>query len=331
MITILDIEGYENDPCSFYRGRGVLTELRKNYGYEIIPYFSGMEWSWLKMMDIVFLQRPCMDWQYNVIIKAKALGKKIWVDFDDDVLNIPDTHPIELVEFFKNTVKTTIQIAKLADIITVSTISLKEKFAKLNDNIVVIPNALDDSCFPLQCKQKYSDNKKILWRGSRTHENDVYCYKDALLNGMQHDWEFNFICDQQFMFIQKFANSNYKYTRSMELIEYFQFIKNLNPSLCIVPLDENELNLSKSNINWIEATYVGAACLIPDFGDFKFCNGLHYLNQMQFEGKLLSAIEGKHDLKEINRQSWEYIKENLLLTYLNLQRKTIVENLMDKK
>jgi hypothetical protein len=329
MVTILDVEGYENDPCSFYRGRGVFAELRKNYGYDIMPYAQGMEWSYIKFVDIVFLQRPCTAWQYDLIIKAKNLNKKVWLDFDDDVFNIPDTHPVELVDFFKQVTPTTIKMAKLADCITVSTNILKEKFSKLNNNVIIIPNALDDSIFPLQLKKHYSNNKKVLWRGSKTHENDVFTYKDQILKGMQYDWQYHFICDNQFIFIQKYANENYTFHRSMELTQYFQFIRNLNPALTIVPLAENDLNLSKSNINWIEATYSGSACVIPGFGDFEYCNGLKYLNEMQFEGALIGVMKGHYDLQKMNEQSWEFIKENLLLTDINIKRKSLIEGLIN--
>jgi len=322
MISILEIEGHATDPCSFYRGREPLAQINRLDGYEVVPMGNQIDWSWMSFFDIVFLQRPADDYQLRVIELAKNMNKKIWVDFDDDLINIPDTHPTDLINYYNSKRKILETIIRLSDVVTVSTEDLKEKYSKYNRNIVVIPNCHNDYIFPAKNKSKFTNNNKVFWRGNKTHEHDIYIYKDAINRALKKNREFYFL-GERFIFIDK--NNNVHYESTMSLIDYFTYIKKLNASLLVVPLDENELNLSKSNISWIEGTYAGSSCLIPDFGDFVNCPGLKYSNEDMFEF-LLNKSE-KENLEPYNKQSWEYICDNLLLSKQNNKRIEVIKSL----
>jgi len=322
MISILEIEGHDTDPCSFYRGREPLAQIARDPKYQVTPMVGNISWAWMSFYDIVFLQRPADDYQLNIINLAKSMNKKVWVDYDDDLINIPDTHPKDLRIYYNSKKRIIEQIISLADVVTVSTENLKEKISKHNKNITVIPNCHNDYIFPLKYKAKFTNNNKVFWRGNKTHEHDIYVYRDAINRAVKKNRQFYFL-GENFIFLDK--NENVHYESTMSLMDYFMYIKKLNASLLVVPLAENELNFSKSNISWLEGTYSGSACIIPNFGDFENCPGLKYSNEDMFE-YLLNKSE-RENLAPYNKDSWEYICDNLLLSNANKKRIEIIESL----
>jgi hypothetical protein len=326
MIKILEIEGNPNDSCSWYRGHEPLSHLSDNIsitlGYLDVtwPYFSGH--------DILFIQRPYNVNGYNIVTIAKNYGLKVWVDYDDDQFSIPETSV--LYDHFKSTgTQELMNIIKSADIITVATERLKEKFSKINPNVFIIPNCHNDYVYPLSGKTRNTNNKKCLWRGSVTHESDLLHFWKSIEAGIKEnpDWQFDFI-GHQFTFQKIHKYENYNPINELPILNYMQLGKRINPSLLIVPLEKMPLNVAKSNISWIEGTYFGAGCLMPNFGDFKDVPGLHYSSKGTFDELFRNVLNNEIDLKRLNEESWSFIKENRLLSKWNKKREEIVNYLM---
>lgn len=99
----------------------------------------------------------------------------------------------------------------------------------------------------------------------------------------------------------------------MPLMQYFNFMWDKNPQIVFHPLRDTIFNMGKSNISWMESTYAGAAFFgnkaLPEF-NHPFISDL----------KLLPKAISEHHIDYMNRKnedSWEYIKDNLLLSEVN--------------
>jgi hypothetical protein len=57
---------------------------------------------------------------------AKDCGVPIWIDYDDDYLNIPETNPRHELYAFPHRVECIRRAMEWADIISVSTIAIRE-------------------------------------------------------------------------------------------------------------------------------------------------------------------------------------------------------------
>lgn len=327
MINILEIELNPNSSSSFYRGREPLCRLMKDNFINLIQGNLNANWSDLSNCDIVFIQCPINAKSWNIMAMAKNMGKKIWIDFDDDILHIPEYYDIYQQYKYNPYIY---NIIKYANEITVTTEELRETLLPYNINVTIIPNCLNDYIFSSDLNNEYTKNKIVFWRGGNNHAMDLFTYYYEILNIMEQskDWQFNFM-GKEFDWQMINRPSNYCYIESKELTTYYWYIHKMNPGLSIVPMIKNQINICRSNIAWIESTYSGAVNLIPDWGDYKNCPGIHYETIEDFKNGLNDAIKGNFDLKKLNDMSWQKIKDELLLSKWNEKRKDIIESLID--
>lgn len=319
------------DSTALYRSSGVLSKLK----YDIDCQFSfdtSISWASLSWFDILFLQRPWGNSLYKACIIAKNNNTPIWIDYDDYLIDVPVYNPANKFFSGKQDQEDMIEMIKLATVVTVTTEKLREKFLPFNKNVFIVPNAFNDYMF--KWEYNFSKNKSINWRGSSSHRNDLHSLLEALIeiqrNPISNNFRWNFIgTDSELLkgFIK------FKSHPVLDPVEYFYFIKELNPLIQLSPLVINDFNQCKSNIAWIEATYSGAITIAPkQLIEFNRPGLLLYDTIEDFKKILLSCMEiNSEQLKKFYDASFDFISSNLLLSKVNNLRKQIVIQLMDDR
>lgn len=318
-----------SDATALYRSTGVLSKLKHHIDCNF-SFDNNVSWSTLAWNDILFCQRPWGKPFYSACMIAKNNNMPIWMDFDDYLLDVPEWNPA--YKFFNSTQDKDLfkEMLNMSDAITVTTEHLKQKFLKFNPNVFIIPNAHNDYLFKFD--YNFSTHKKIIWRGSNTHLEDFRTIVEMLRNLQSNelnDWQLNVIGDDPLKFksIIKF-----KHYPPVDPIEYFIFIKELNPSIQLVPLVVNDFNKSKSNIAWIEGIYSGAVSIAPkDMVEFNRPGVFLYDDLNDFENILRESVKNPQELKQFYDAGFEFVKDKLLLSKVNELRKTLIERLMDLK
>jgi hypothetical protein len=323
---------YPSIACSYYRGLGVLPKLSKLDQHIITTYLTQIpalnqpteNWHIFNNSDIVFIERPVNYEYYSACVIAKEAGAKLWIDFDDDFLNIPGYNPFSGMFNNDQTKEFISKTCELADVVTVATDGLRDIYRKYNRNTIVIPNAFDD--YRLKFDYKLSDKKIVNWRGSSTHRGDLLPVALDLKNisDMNKDWEFSFIGNDTWYFTDGINNK--RVVRELLQSYYWKYILSLNPSIQIVPLTDNQFNRGKSMCAWLEATYSGAVAVGPDFGDFKRPGVINYRDD--FAEKIQECINDEKLRKAKYDESYDYIKDNLLLSTVNKKRLELAEGLL---
>ncbi len=87
----------------------------------------ALSWDWLIRSDALFLQRPYSALDVGAAQTARAFGRPVWVDWDDDLSCIPDSN---FYRQFHDPAEMKIYMARLwalADVVTVSTEHLRER------------------------------------------------------------------------------------------------------------------------------------------------------------------------------------------------------------
>jgi hypothetical protein len=318
-----------SDATSLYRATGPLSKLKYHIDCEF-NFNTNVSWDSLAWADILFVQRPWGDSFKKACEIAINNNVPIWIDYDDYLLDVPSYNPHRKHFSNHNDQQQMIKMLEMATCITVTTHKLKEKFSKHNDNVFIIPNALDDYTFKFEYTP--SKNKLINWRGSNTHSEDLN-YIIPKIKELQDskkylDWTWNFIGkDAQNL---KSKGIHYKYQSPLDPIEYFHYIKDLNPAIQLVPLIHNEFNEAKSNIGWLEGIYSGAVCISPkSLREFNVPGSLLYETEEDFKNIMDVALSNPKYLNEFYESGYEFIKENLLLSKINIMRKQIVEQLIE--
>jgi len=330
MINFKIIDSNPQGGCSYYRSIGPFSKLKYLDDSISIECLSQVSWPVLADADIVMIQRPIIDNHIDSLKMIKDFGIKIWVDIDDCLHEIPPKHPFYENIQCHNMLHHLEQSLIMANVVTVSTQTLAGYYAKFNKNIIVISNAFNDYNYKFEKIKKTVDF--INWRGSNTHYYDLLEYKQFILSIAEKypRWSWSFIGDDT-KHITDYLNNCFS-KKETDLLKYNKYISELHPAISIVPLVFNKFNMAKSNCAWLEATYSGAAVLAPTMPEFEMPGiTLYNKNNIQsFEYQLDKLIKNEKLRKENYEKSYEYIKNNLLLSIVNKKRLQIINSLIEK-
>lgn len=319
--------------CCFYRSIGPLSKLSKLDPTISIEHMKNVAWHTISDADILFFERP-QDQQYlEAIEMAKNFNIPVWIDFDDDLFSLEKDNPGYQYYSKEKTQNIISKCIKLADVVTVTTESIKDAFSHLNKNIVVIENALNNYNLPLKkIKNKF---KVISWRGSNTHRKDLLSCSESMFKiakAYEKEWSWVFIggnASAPLWYITDRIKQHFN-LKECDIVTYHKFLRDLKSSIQIVPLIVNKFNMSKSNIAWIEGVFTGASALapkgLPEFARPGITN-YNPENEESF-GYNLEKLMKDERLREKNYlTSFDYIQENLLLSTVNKKRLEVIESL----
>lgn len=312
-MRILFLTENKQDATSFYRGAGIVSDLSKKLK-SVIDILNWDEvvlgWNHFAQYDLIYMQRPLTKSAVEAATYLKIMGKKIWIDWDDDYINIPTWHffVLQLQSYIEN-IKT---LAGLADIITVTTKSLYDVYIAFNSNVHIIPNAIPEVLFT---KTVNNNSGGVFWRGSHLHFPNLMNY----VNEIQKCTEISQI---KFMGLNPYFLTSYKLIAEMDVYNYFNHYKNLSPKFTFVTLIDHPFNRGRSNIAWIEATMAGAVCLAPDWEEWQMPGIIRYSSREDFVYSYGEMV--KEDLSHFYKISYEYIRQNLILEKVNKLRVELV-------
>jgi len=311
---------FADDASSWYRSQGVFPYI-KHEDLKFTDISSTKIESWVNCLNanILVIQRPSTEFHLMIIKQAQQFFMKVIVDFDDDILNIPEHNPAYGI--YHPQIKFIKQIIRIADEVWVSTKSISESFAPFNRNIHIIPNAHNN--FVLKDKKPFNpENKMVVYRGGHTHRFDLYSYREQLVKTAKenHDWAFMYIGadynEEFFRANQEADNKNVSVTNGIPFIQYIAHLGFLNAMVAICPLENTVLNRGKSNICLLENVYAGSAFFgntdLPEFD-------LPFVLKMSQLGKALSENHIA-TLRKTHEVAWQYIQDNLFLSKINEQR-----------
>jgi hypothetical protein len=320
--------GRPSSSVSWYRSSGVLPKLKQidpSIEVELLPQ---AQWLFLAGADILFLDSPnTRDYMIAAII-AKEYGLKLWIDFNDNLLDPPMTHP-RYNELSDHQAKEAIwKCCELADVITVSTAYLKTVFGKFASNVVIVANAFND--YNLKMSEKPGENQLIVWRGGDTHWHDLLSVAPQIWK-MGEDMP-----EMQYIFIGTEPNvrhivtniQNVKVTGEYDVVAYHSYLKSLSPAVLIHPIVETPFALGKSNAAWIEATMAGAVAVLPNMSEMIKPGAAIYTSPMEFEMMVREFLADEDQRKRFWDNAVDYIQKNLLLSQINKKRVEIVRQLM---
>lgn len=328
-----------NDATSWYRGVGPFSVMRKNSNSDLNFIFpSTNNWATYELCDVAFFQRPYRQSDLESLQLFKSLGKKVIVDYDDLLLDVPTDNPTHSLYSSHETMTTVAKCIAEADLVFVSTQELKNNFRVtgtngrticLNKRVLVVNNALHQRMIDnFETKKR---EKIIVWRGSETHQKDLMNHAEEIIRTAKEnpDWHFCFLGYNPWFITDHIKSSQCTVSRALSINEYHDFIKNLPAAILIVPLDDNKFNRCKSNIAWIEATYMGAAALCPDWPEWRNPGAWTYEPNVpgSFYKCLKSMIDNWGEVASYQKMSFEKIKKDYNLTKTSNLRLSAISTL----
>lgn len=303
--------------------------LRKKIDIHFV-HIQDVNWATIRNVDVVYMQRPSSPNNVRILEIAMMNKKKVWVDYDDYLLGVPPWNPAYNTYANPGVQDNIKLLLKHSDVITVSTKFLKLKLSEFNEKIHVVPNAFDDTV--LKFKDDNTTLPIITWRGSQSHDKDLAQFTPALVSIARENlaWNFVFMGEPFWKTVEEIKSVNQKcaVVPTKDPIFYFKAFQSMKPAIHIVPLLDDDFNRSKSNIAWIEATFAGAASLVPDTPEWQVPGVMNYKDEKDFQYKLQEMMKEYPNTYKRNLESRKYIEENLMLTNVTNQRLEILKSLL---
>lgn len=328
------------DATSYWRGVGPLAHLSRHFlgdvQFTMMP--KSIDWDDLAWFDMAFIQRPMSDNSNRLCDLLEEMNKKLWLDFDDDLLNVPYGNPAFEIFSKKETKQNVERLIRRANLITVSTPKLRELYSKFNQNIRLVPNAWNFEEFPDSKRIKNVMpvfNKMIVWRGSATHDNDLMLHLEPLIKTMvkHKEWKITFVGSPIKFAIHeltKAIGNRCRVLPPLPIHQFVHFLNHLQPAVGIVPLEICSFNESKSNIAWQEMTYGSSVVVAPNTVEWHRPGVQNYISPGNFGDVLDDTLTQKAEkLSELNETSWQDIKDNWNLDRINIRRAQVVGDLLE--
>lgn len=317
------------DATSLYRGVGPMAHLKKKRPDINLTFVSEVNWAVLRMTDVVFMQRPFNDDHMTIARMAKDQHIPLWIDYDDDLFSVPSDNPTHKMYSQERIKKNVATIIAMADHVTVSTDFLKRKITSLNKNITVVKNALDSDMFRRTEEQKKSRNKLAMWRGSNTHMRDLMTVAGEICESMDShpSWTFHFQGYNPWFITEGAKNA--VVGAAVDIVQYFQLMQKIRPSIMMVPLADSDFNRSKSNIAWLEGAFAGSVTIAPEFDEWKVPGCFTYKEPHDFARVFKEvAMLGDDVLNQQSEMAWEYVQDCLTLDTVNKGRSDVLNSLL---
>lgn len=307
----------------FYRTSGVFKHIAgltiKEVSYP--EALSTDNWAW--ETDAILPERFFTPEGLAVIRKAKAYNLKVVLDDDDDRLNIPDYMPLTTLSYyadpnFKDRLASALQAA---DLIFVSTDALAKSYQRLTrSKICIARNAVNDYIWPEPQQPRADAGESVMpliaWRGSDKH-----------LADLEATWNAFRISGVQYLFFGTVPGMAGKVAETAnflpfgELWQYFAALRANNPEWLAVPLLNNFFNQAKSDLAYLEATWIGGAAVIaPDYLQEFNHNGVLGYGDKTLTYIIKGIKERKYSAKEYHEAAVDNIKKFRLLSLVNKER-----------
>jgi hypothetical protein len=324
-MEVLFICHSKNDATSFYRAGGISHDLAKQSGHDITVIDwadTEINWQVLSEFDVIMVQRPFSKESLILCQAIKNCGRKLWIDYDDNLFAVNPENDTYLLYSDPKTQATIKQILSLADVVSVTNEYLRQTYIEYNKNIWVIPNAFNDLL--IKRGEIAKRDKGVVWRGGANHIYDLQKYGLVINQLMAEHPDFRFLFWGYYTWFLSDA-PNKGYISPTDPVIYFQKLFKLLPSVIHVPLNDDPFNRCRSNTAYIESAFSGAVCVCPSWWNMP--GSLPYGDVQGYYEAMKSVLSGQVDLVGMNRESWEYVNDCLLLSKVNKKRVELLKSL----
>jgi len=216
--------------------------------------------------DVVVIQRESLkkfDDYRKVVEIARQERKTIIFELDDLLFFLPRNHPDRLGQYFAPSLLPMFQALMEADLVTVPTPKLRDVLANFNQNVVVLPNYLDDNLWRLTPPVLKDSSHEILtigYMGTNSHKPDLDYVTPVLLDLIKHYPQkicFHFWGIQPPAELDSLPQVKWTPWYSHSYHEFAAFFQTQSADIFIAPLVDNLFNRCKSPLKFFEYSALG--------------------------------------------------------------------------
>lgn len=314
-MKITVFEGPYMTASNYYRDAGVFRYMDE---VEVSMVGPQLDPRILMSTKVLWISRPLSIEQIKVMEDAYTLGIPIIIDYDDPL----DAIPVFNKAHNPGNKELVSRALALATKVIVSTPGLQEHFkTSYNMDSIVIRNAIkipNVKVNPIKVRGK----KKILFRGSDSHQRDLITIAASLIDAQhKNDLELHFAGT-----IPPFLD-NFILHGTKKLFDYLKWMRTFNPSFLIFPLEDIAFNKCKSNISQLEALFLSNTMVWSNYNKGEFSNG-GICNDMTFEELISFSNDDLNNVIDLKvKASLEYAQKYCNMEIENEKRIQIIKDI----
>lgn len=249
----------------FYRLGYPLTELIKQYPDEFTTSANTIISPWYEQTaNIIIGQRISEEKQAQqwLTFSQETKDRKLICEWDDDPFTVDQSNEIGKDHYRQQKIQDNIKrCLEVSNMITVTTEPLAKVMKQYNDNVVVLPNFINEELLSIDSRPPDLDKIIIGYGASASHEMDFAVASHAMNKIMKRHksvW---------FQFIGNFFPFGV-YDQRVLFRDWYQDISeyyvNARFDIGIAPIRNAKFNLSKSRIKMLEYAALGIPAICSD-------------------------------------------------------------------
>ena len=196
---------------------------------------------------------------------SKQYRKPVVYDMDDLLFSLPENHPYRQTQDYTSSLLPMYQALRDADLVTVSTLRLRDMLDGYNKNIVILPNFLDDDLWKLNPptdKKSEMHPLTIGYMATVSHKPDLEYITPVLLDVIKRYPNKIQICfwgidppDEIRPYSKRIPMP--QFSAENEYKDFATFFQTQSADIMIAPLVDNLFNRCKSPIKFLEYSAFG--------------------------------------------------------------------------
>ena len=325
---------------SFHRLGTPYSRLQIDYGITVDVSINQDDWVNLdySKYDVLVINRWFGKYQYNILPIIEKANIPFVVDIDDYWV-LPKYNPS--YPYYRAYIKNGIKDAlSFADAVTCTTPQLKEKCEEFNENVTILPNALDLS--QPQWNKKTDHKPTFGWVGGVSHTYDIQLMRDYIKP----------ICEEQgYRFLMGGHHENQAKWYEMEKYitgvdrskrphwfdkregtradKYGEFYSEID--IALAPLTGDKFNRYKSELKILEAAAYRLPIFVSEvepYTNHKGNMGVFFVKQNDWS-EVTKLIESGR-MQEVGQANYDYCNEHHNLKEINKKRLDVLNSVLRK-
>ena len=253
---------------AFYRC--ILPALSLSSGSRVVAHVSPMRIGREALdYDIIVVQIDNSPKTYGFAQTLQRMGKKIVYEIDDAFDALEPWHAVYDIYSSPEGRDRVYQMMRLADLVTVTTNNLKERYAQYARRIEVLPNYISVADWPKAEPREPDDEFRILWAGSPSHVGDLAVVGDALSEFCRREPRATLTFFGQEPRGISVARERVRVIPWCDYEEYPNALADIQADVAIAPLADIPFNESKSNVKLLEYGATGYPTIASNVGPYR--------------------------------------------------------------
>lgn len=297
-----------------------------------IPVLRGIEedgsinFQAIEEGDLIVVQRDVprdLHLYRKVVQIARQSSRPIIWEIDDLLFELPPEHPDRQNRLFIEALLPMLEVLLEADLVTVSSPGLREYFMQIRENVVLLPNFLDDQIWTLR-SPSISTNPPLTigYMGGHSHKPDI-----EIILPVINELLARFPNRLHFVFWGKDLLNSLEYNEVITHVpidmpsypEFVQFFQTVSVDIFIAPLRDSHFNRCKSGIKFLEYSALGVPGVYSNLDPYALVvtqgyDGFLATTTEEWINYLIQLIENPSLRETMGRNAQNTIKEKWLLS-----------------